>query len=61
MDNAKHEAAQQDEIERERRAVKLFNDFIDENADELKLIAHWGDGHCGYMLHILQEKLSRKP
>ena len=56
-----HGNQRQEEIEREQKAVTLFTRFVEENAEELKLIAHWGDGHCGYMLQVLQEKLGRQP
>ncbi|WP_311949295.1 hypothetical protein [Halomonas piscis] len=49
------------DIAREKAAERLFEQFIEDNAEELKLIAHWGDGHGGYMLHVIQEKLGVKP
>lgn len=58
-----HDLEQQrtSDIEREKAAARLFEQFIEENASELKLIAHWGDGHGGYMLDVIQKKLGVEP
>ncbi|MGV2930177.1 hypothetical protein ACE3G8_04045 [Vreelandella venusta] len=49
------------DIEREKAAARLFEQFIEDNASELKLIAHWGDGHGGYMLDVILKKLGIEP
>lgn len=42
---------------REKRAMSLFEGFVREHREELRLVAHFGDGRCGALLMILQEEL----
>jgi len=51
----------EDDLARERRAVSLFRELIEQNRDELMPIAHWGDGAGGYMLSVIQEVMGLEP
>lgn len=42
---------------REQAAIRTFQTFLRENREELRLLAHWGDGHGAYLLSILQQEL----
>jgi len=43
--------------EAERVAEALFRSFVRENADALRLIAHWGDGAGGYLAKIVCDEV----
>lgn len=45
------------EAELEREAIAAFTEFVEENADLLRRVAHWGNGRCGALLDILQRTL----
>lgn len=51
------EARIKDDIEQERSAVELFESFVKDNKQALRLIAPWGDGRCGWMLSVLLREL----
>ena len=34
-------------MDEEDEAIALFDNFVRQNADNLRLIGHWGDGRCG--------------
>lgn len=61
MNQSDLEQQRLNDIEREQAAARLFEQFVEENAEQLKLIAHWGDGHGGYMLNVIQQKLGVEP
>lgn len=44
-------------IRLEREAVSLLRSFIRENADAMRMIAHWGDGEAGYIAKVFCEEL----
>lgn len=46
---------------REQVAIEAFRQFLRENRDELRLVAHWGDGHGAYLLGVLREELGVVP
>lgn len=46
---------------REQRALHTFQAFLRANREELRLVAHWGDGHGAYLLSILQKELGVEP
>lgn len=46
---------------REQAALRTFRAFLREHREELRLVAHWGDGHGAYLLAILQEELGVVP
>ena len=41
----------------ERDAEALFRQFVRENAESLRWIAHWGDGKAGHLAWIVCEEL----
>ena len=43
--------------EKEQEAISAFLNFIDENAELLKHVSSWGDGRCGYLSLLMQERL----
>lgn len=47
----------QDAIAPDSRAWEMFDRFLTENAKELKLIAHWGDGDMGAMISLMRDRL----
>ena len=46
---------------REKNAIDMFEQFIIDNAEELKIVARWGDGKCGYLADIMIEHLIVEP
>ena len=44
-------------IQAERDAEALFRQFVRENAESLRWIAHWGDGKAGFLAQIVVEEL----
>lgn len=49
------------EIEKEQKAIALLDKFISEHGSDLKPIAHWGDGFCGFIAGKFQEYFELKP
>ena len=47
----------QETAAREERAITIFTEFVGNNADLLRAVAHLGDGRCGALLQIMQDKL----
>lgn len=47
----------QEAVAREEQAITVFAGFVDDNADLLRSVVHLGDGRCGALLRIMQEKL----
>lgn len=47
----------EDDIRAEREADELFRAFVRDNREALRLIAHWGDGHCGYIVSVIADEL----
>lgn len=47
--------------DQEKQAVLLFSDFVKDNADTLRVIAHWGDGYGGYLRDLMMEQLGIAP
>jgi len=47
--------------DQEKEAILLFSDFVKDNADTLRVIAHWGDGQCGYLRDLLMDGLGIVP
>lgn len=45
----------------EQQAEQLFREFLAENREELRPIARWGDGCCGYFLEMVREELMTNP
>lgn len=45
----------------EAHAVELFRDFLESNRDALQPAAHFGNGRCGYFVHMLVEALEVRP
>lgn len=41
----------------ERQAMATFTQFVKSNAPLLRVVAHFGDGECGALLHVLQKEL----
>lgn len=50
-----------EEIERvtnmERQAMRDFRDYLQKNKESLLLVAGFGDGECGDLIHILKDEL----
>lgn len=63
MSNMIHETAQhvntreRCDVDPEKMAYALFERFLDENKDILQRISGHGDGRCGIMVEIMQNKL----
>ncbi|RYF61671.1 MAG: hypothetical protein EOO27_00930 [Comamonadaceae bacterium] len=41
----------------EHKAMATFTQFVKSNAPLLRVVAHFGDGECGALLHVLQKEL----
>lgn len=41
----------------EVEACEIFRNFLKENKEKLMLIAHWGDGHMGYLIDVMSDEL----
>lgn len=50
-----------EEARAEREAVELFRDFLAENRDRLRPVAHFGDGRGGYLVAMLLDALDVQP
>lgn len=49
------------DLEKEQYAIQILNEFIEKHGDDIKPIAHWGDGHCGFITEKFQEFFNLKP
>ncbi|AMV00069.1 hypothetical protein [Xanthomonas citri] len=41
----------------EKEGCELFAEFLRENRQALRRVAHWGDGKCGYLIAVLKDEL----
>lgn len=44
----------QDEIDAERRASMIFDRFLADHGNDLRAVAHWGDGEGGWLIAKLK-------
>jgi hypothetical protein len=49
------------DIEMEQKAIALLDKFIYEHGEDLKPIAHWGDGYCGYIAEKFRAHFGLNP